>query len=307
MQERADKSGKVTVVIATRNRRDDLLHTLMKLRELASDCPVIVVDNGSRDGGPAAVRARFPEVTLIELADNRGAAARNLGAREASTPYVAFADDDSWWAPGALARAARHLDAHPRLALVAARIVVGREGRVDPTCEAMSQSPLPIDGPLPGPAVLGFVACGAVVRRRAFLDAGGFSERLLIIGEEELVALDLAAAGWSLAYADDVVAHHHPSPSRDRRRWLRLRVRNGLWTTWLRRRGAGVLSGTARVVAQAALEGGAIDGVLDALRGLPWVLRERRPLPPDIERDRRLLEAPRSFKVFATWKRRAHG
>jgi hypothetical protein len=31
-------------------------------------------------------------------------------------------------------------------------------------------------------------------------------------------------------------------------------------------------------------------GVLDALRGLPRILRERRVLPPDVERDMALLD-----------------
>jgi hypothetical protein len=31
---------------------------------------------------------------------------RTLGVRAATTPYVAFSDDDSWWEPGALQSAA---------------------------------------------------------------------------------------------------------------------------------------------------------------------------------------------------------
>jgi hypothetical protein len=67
---------------------------------------VIVIGNGSVDGTAAAVRERHPGVDLIELGANRGAAARNVGMARAGTPYVAFADDDSWWAPGARASSA---------------------------------------------------------------------------------------------------------------------------------------------------------------------------------------------------------
>jgi glycosyltransferase involved in cell wall biosynthesis len=67
---------------------------------------VIVIGNGWVDGTAAAVRERHPGVDLIELGANRGAAARNVGVARAGTPYVAFADDDSWWAPGARARRA---------------------------------------------------------------------------------------------------------------------------------------------------------------------------------------------------------
>jgi hypothetical protein len=34
------------------------------------------------------------------------------------------------------------------------------------------------------------------------------------------------------------------------------------------------------------------EAVLHALRGLPWVLRERRVVPPRVEANLRLLEAP---------------
>ena len=54
-------------------------------------------------------------------------------------------------------------------------------------------------------------------------------------GEEELLALDLAAAGWWMCWAEDVVIHHEPSPSRDAGQRRRLGIRNTLWTLGLRR------------------------------------------------------------------------
>ena len=68
---------------------------------------------------------------------------------------------------------------------------------------------------MPEPLVLGFLAGASVVRRHAVLDVGGFEPRFFLGGEEQLLAIDLRAAGWCLAYVDDVVVHHHPSPRRD--------------------------------------------------------------------------------------------
>jgi GT2 family glycosyltransferase len=214
-------------------------------------------------------------------ASNRGTAARNMGVHRARTPLVAFSDDDSWWAADALERATGHFARYPSLGLLAARVLVGGSGRLDPTCVLMQRGTRRPGAP--GPSVFGFLACGAIVRRDAFLQAGGFDERYGIGGEETLLAIDLAAAGWTVAYADDVVAHHHPArgtrPGRDR-----TMVRNDLWTSWLRR--------PAPVAARttlAALRPGRFGGLVDAAAGARWVRRERRPLPRSVERDLRAL------------------
>jgi len=266
---------RTTVVIATRNRRERLLETLGRMPA----APMIVVDTGSSDGTAAAVRRACPDVRVVEVDQALGAGARTLGARLAATPYVAFSDDDSWWAPDALPRAEARFDADPRLGLIAARIIVEPDGRLDPTCERMRDSPL-------APEVRGFVACGAVVRRDALLACGGFEPRFQFGGEEELVALDLAAAGWRLRYADDVVAHHAPADDERDGRDFR-DMRNALWTAWLRRPAAAALARTRSVLADAGASAPMVLGA--ALRGLPWILRRRRVVPPQIERELRAL------------------
>ena len=279
----------VAVVIATRNRGPELLSTLTRLRALHEQPPIVVVDNGSTDGTGELVRVRCPGVQVVGLRRNRGGAARTVGARLVDSPYVAFSDDDSWWAPGALSRAVELLERHPRLAVLAARVMVGPDERLDPVCREMARSPLPPAADLPGPSVLGFIACGAVVRRAAFLEVGGFDVRLGVGGEEELLSVDLAARGWGLAYVEEVVAHHHPSPSRDPSARRRVQVRNALWSAWLRRRLGGAARQTAHLAALAVHQPGAWSGMLLALVGLPWVLRERRPVPRELEAELRTL------------------
>jgi GT2 family glycosyltransferase len=273
-----------TVVVITRDRRETLLRTLGHLLGLPSRPPVIVVDNASGDDTLQAVRARHPQVRLVPLGENRGAAARDEGIRLARTPYVALCDDDSWWAPDALGRAAGHLRRHPRLGLVAARVLVGPEERLDPTCEAMAVSPLPDAPGLPGPRVLGFVACGAVVRRRAAIQGVGTAPLRGMGGEEALVAIDLEVAGWKLVYAPDVVAYHHPPADYARDARCATTRANDLRVALLRRAPSTVLariaSGEARTMTQLIPE-------------VPGLLRARRRVPPGLERDLRLLRTAR--------------
>jgi GT2 family glycosyltransferase len=284
-------TGELAVVVATRNRRAGLLDALGHLAALPEQPRLVVVDNASTDGTAAAVRAAFPAVAVVEAGTNLGGGARTLGARAVATPYVAFADDDSWWAPGALSRAVELFERHPRLALLAARVLVGPDERLDPVCRAMACSPLEALPGHPGPAVLGFVACGAVARRSAFLAVGGFDARLGVGGEEELLAIDLASRGWWLAYRDDVVAHHHPSPHRDPVARRRAQLRNALWVAWLRRPLGAALRRTWLAAAAARRDPALRPGLLDAVAALPWIVRERRVVPPAVERQILRIEA----------------
>jgi GT2 family glycosyltransferase len=277
------KDPSLGVVVVTRNRLGSLRRTLAHLEALPERPRIAVVDNASSDGTEAAVTREHPGVTLIVLDRNRGATARTIGARALDVSYVAFADDDSWWAPGSLACAAGLLDAHPQVGLVAARVLVGEEAREDPTCVAMANSPLG-GGDLPGRPVLGFIACGAVARREALLAVGGFHRRWQIQGEEGLLAVDLARGGWLCVYAPQVVAHHHPSAARDPARRRVLEVRNALWFAWLRRPLRAVAAITLRTAARGVTDPSARRGLLEAARGVGWVVRERRVVPAELER-----------------------
>ena len=277
-----DPVSDVTVVVASQNRRDDLLATLPR-----HESPVVLVDNASTDGTVAAVREAHPEVGLLPLDRNHGAHARTLGVERAGTPFVAFADDDSWWAPGHLARAVEIMRAHPRLAVLNARILVGPEERLDPVCAEMAASPLGTACDLPGPSLLGFIACGAIVRTEAFVAVGGFDPVVRFPGEEERLALDLAAAGWGLAYVDDVTVHHHPSP----RRHAPGRRQAAIWRsrvlTAVMRHSTGDLAGVLGAAARTGRPG--LEGMARAVPDLPAALRRRRPIPPAVRADLRLL------------------
>ncbi|MFC7331155.1 glycosyltransferase family 2 protein [Marinactinospora rubrisoli] len=282
--------SQVSVVVATRDRRAELARTLGRLTALRPRPPLIIVDNASSDGTAAFVRRTFPEATVVTLPENRGAAARNVGVALADTPYVAFSDDDSWWEPGALDRAAAALTARPRLGLVAAAVLVGDAERPDPINERLAGG-LP-DDPGPGRRVLGFLACAAVVRTSAFRQVGGFSDLLFFCGEEALLAQDLTAAGWECRHMPEVRAHHHPSRHRPTGGWRsRLERRNAVLSAWLRRPLPRAAAETAGLARDSVTDRDARLALGGALRRLPSAVRHRRPLPRAVERDLRVLEA----------------
>jgi len=280
------------VVVLTHDRATDLTRTLAHMCALAERPRLVVVDNGSLDGTADVVRTRFPAVELVRLERNAGAAGRNAGVARLDTTYVAFCDDDCWWAPGSLGGAAAVLDAHRGLGLVCGRVLVGPEARVDAVSAAMAHSPLPPAPGLPGRPILGFLCAASMLRREAFIAAGGFQPRFFLGGEEELLAIDLAMAGWALAYLPDVVVHHHPSPRRDAGRRGDLLLRNALWTAWLRRRVPDAWRRSRVVLARTPRRRQRAGAILAALGGLPWVLSQRRVVPAYIEEALRSLDGP---------------
>lgn len=290
--------ARVAVVVVTRDRVSELLVTLGHLCSLPEQPRIIVVDNASSDGTSEIVRHEHPEVQVIALEENLGASGRNIGVKRADAPYVAFSDDDSWWEPGALRQAADTFDAHPGLGLLAGRVLVGSRKKEDPICAKMAYGALSGDRDVPGPPVLGFLACSAVVRRSAYLSVGGFEPRLLIGGEESLLAADLAAAGWRLAYIENVVTHHQPSTVRDRRTRRRTILRNDLWFTWLRRPLSTIARHTLCLMRLSIRDTDARAALIGAVRSLPWALRKRRVLPSQVEVDLRMLDRERGIRTF---------
>ena len=345
----AGRDGRTSVVVITHSRRDELLHTLDRLAELPERPPVFVTDNASSDGTAEAVARHHPGVRLLRPGRNLGAVGRNLAVRRVTTPYVAFCDDDSWWEPGSLRRAADLLDRHPRLAVVGARILVEPGGEEDPVVRELRESPLTGPDWLPGPALGSFLAAASVLRTDAFRAAGGFSPRLWLGGEEELLATDLMAAGWWLAYAGDAyahgtrpsaaataapgsansgttgpsradpaaggtgtggpeeagggalagdgaearapVVHHAPSTLRDPTERRVDGLRNTLWFCWLRRPLPAAARRTWRLARTVPRDRHSLRAFARALAGLPWVLRDRRVPPADVELRLRALES----------------
>lgn len=93
------EAPKVTVAIASYNRRDRLRRVLERLdrQTMPRDrYDVVVVLDGSTDGSTEMVRATQTgySLRLVEQANGGLASARNRGAREATHPVVLFLDDD---------------------------------------------------------------------------------------------------------------------------------------------------------------------------------------------------------------------
>ena len=84
----------------------------------------IVVDNHSRDGSAAFVRAYYPEVTLVTMPENRGfAGGVNAGIRAARGEYVALLNNDTEVDAGWLQALHQAIRDRPEVCIFASKLV----------------------------------------------------------------------------------------------------------------------------------------------------------------------------------------
>src|SRR5215469_655972 len=110
-------SLEVSVIIPTFNRRPmvvEAIRSVLVQREVRFE--LIVVDDGSTDGTPAAVDDTLENATApvrFIRTERRGvAAARNLGVEAAMAPLIGFLDSDDLWKPEKLSRQLSYLRDH---------------------------------------------------------------------------------------------------------------------------------------------------------------------------------------------------
>lgn len=119
----------VGVAIVSFNTRDLLAACLESLQACSLPLQIVVVDNASADGSAELVRRRFPQVTLIEAGRNLGfAAATNLAIctvrrEHPALEYVLLLNPDTVVCAGAIENLVAFLDAHPRVGIVAPRLL----------------------------------------------------------------------------------------------------------------------------------------------------------------------------------------
>jgi|HubBroStandDraft_1064217.scaffolds.fasta_scaffold186697_2 GT2 family glycosyltransferase len=225
---RTQSQIEISVVIPTYQRSERIAALLRALADqtLAPNrFEVVVVDNYSTDDTSAVVSALIPtlpyKVLLARTESNHGpAAARNLGWRTATTPLLAYLDDDCSPSPEWLEAGLAALAGQPEAGVIQGQVgIPAGISRDDvaygpPNWEILHI----IEGPTPY-----FEACNIFFRRRAFEVTGGFDESIGWWGEDTAAGWSVLEAGWERGFAPDALVTHPVE-----RRGYGYFVRNGL-------------------------------------------------------------------------------
>ena len=121
-------ADEVTIVVLNWSRGDETVGCLESLaRASLGGASILVVDNGSRDGSVATIRARFPDQPILELPENRGyAAGNNAGMRaalEAGARGVLLLNNDTRVRPDFLIPLLWAMNDEPRAGAVSSAIL----------------------------------------------------------------------------------------------------------------------------------------------------------------------------------------
>ncbi|MDQ7857889.1 MAG: glycosyltransferase [Armatimonadota bacterium] len=237
----------VSIVVLNFNGMPHLqtcLESLAALEGPAEQREVLLVDNGSTDGSPEWVRARFPWVRVVELGENLGfAEGNNRGAREARGGIVVFLNTDTRVDRAWLRElVAPLLAGDPALAATASRMLDWDGTGVDfPVYATLLGMPYGAAGDrsvrrpedYERPQFLLFASGGAMaIRREVFLEVGGFDADYFMYHEDVDLGWRLWLAGYRVLYVPTAVVYHRSggSASGDAARRYFLGERNALIT-----------------------------------------------------------------------------
>jgi len=214
-----------TVVITTKNRKDDLRTALASCLEQTANIEILVIDDGSDDGTSEMVRNEFPTVHLDRQETSLGLIAeRNRGADLASAPIVVSIDDDAAFpSPRTIEQTLAEFD-HPRVGAVAIPFINVRQDEHAVHQRAADDGERYV--------VHKYIGTAHALRRDLFRQLTGYRPWFIHQGEEGDYCVRMLAAGYvvRLGRADPI--HHFESPRRDFRRMDYYGRRNDVLSAW---------------------------------------------------------------------------
>lgn len=187
------------------------------------DFEVIVVDNASTDGSPALVAGRFPRVRLIRNEKNEGfGRANNLAVRQSRGEFLLFMNTDVVLLSGALELLMEEMRTHPDTGVVAPALLTPKGsfqasfgGRTSFFAEFAKKGFLnrlrtrALRNDRKRREVRWVSGAFLLIRRKAFLETGGFDEGFFLYFEDIDLCERVHENGGKVIFLPAAVSLHH--------------------------------------------------------------------------------------------------
>lgn len=226
----------VAIIIVSYNTREHLETCVHSLHDPAPevDHEIVVVDNGSADGSADAVRARWPDVMVIDTGRNLGyASANNLGIRQTQGELILLLNSDTIVPTGAVDALVHRLRDLPDVAAIGPGLLDTRGrpelsfGRmIGPLNELVQKGKgialarrLPVLGDrvreaLTRAAYHDWVSGACLLVRRTDAESVGLlDERFFLYGEDVDFCATLRARGRRIFFAPEIQVVHYRGQS----------------------------------------------------------------------------------------------
>jgi GT2 family glycosyltransferase len=248
-------TSRVSIIIPHFNGEEIISECLESLQQVTTSDPVpeiIMVDNASRDDSVTVVKERYPEVRIIRSETNRGyAGGCNLGAETAAGDYLVFMNNDTIHEMNWIEPLAELLDKDPTLAAIQPKILNhydrdrfdyagGSGGALDVLGYPFARGRLfmhqETDTGQYDDEKEVFWASGTaiMVRKRSFLEAGGFDDVFFAHMEEVDLCWRFHLMGYRVMCQPRSVVYHKNAvtlPMYSRKKYY-LNHRNSIIMVW---------------------------------------------------------------------------
>ena len=215
---------KASVVIATRNRKDNLRRAIASAVLQSEPVEILVLDDGSTDGTSDMVRSEFPNVRLHRTQGSLGhVAQRNRGALLCSTGFIFSIDDDAEFSSPRVVEHTLSGFSHPRVAAIAIPYSEPHRSKDEFQKAPHADAIWVTDS---------FRGTSQALRRDVFLAIGGYREQIVHQGEEMDFCIRLLNNGYVVRLGFGDVIIHHELPRRDWRRMDFYGRRNDIMFAW---------------------------------------------------------------------------
>jgi Predicted glycosyltransferases len=208
-----------SVIIVSYNSKNDLEECIPSLiSQSYTNKELIVVDNASTDGSAAFVRARYPDIALIENKSNSGyAGGNNIGFLHSHGDYIVIINPDTVAHRDWLKELIRPLENDPDISLTSSKILLyDRRDNINTCANITHYSGLDFCKGFREPSArfdkeeeVGAVSgCSFAIRRSVFDQVGGFDPDFFMYMEDVDISWRARLAGYTIMLAPSSIIYH---------------------------------------------------------------------------------------------------